>query len=211
MLISVIATLGKDKLKQQRGKLPASPPCSQAFVSAVRAGGEEKTPLFISPARARRQQSTATLPRQALLVGTRCSFSSELSSGDAGSSPQPWGSTGCSSRGITPKAMESPVTTARPGPAAVARLLLRRGSPSGRDAGCIPGLRGKCAKPSPGAKLEFALSWFKKSPGANPAILLEKGCGDLSHPAARRGHSPRAGETSQARSSHEVIKCPERE
>ena len=62
ILVSLIAPLGKDRLKQQQRKLPASPPCSQAFVSETPGGSGGKDPLFISPARARRQQSTATLP-----------------------------------------------------------------------------------------------------------------------------------------------------
>lgn len=53
-----------------------------------------KAPLFISP---EREQSTAMLSCQAFLIGTRCSSSSELSSSDTGSSPQPWGSAGCCS------------------------------------------------------------------------------------------------------------------
>lgn len=62
--------------------------------------------------------------------------------------------------------MESRVTAARSGPAVMETLLLRCGCPSGRDAGSIPCLRhGKRAKPSPGAKLEFALSWVKNPPG----------------------------------------------
>lgn len=197
ILVSLIATLGKDRLRQQQRKLPASPPCSQAFVSETPGGSGGKDRLFISPARACRQQSMATLPRQALFVGTRCSVSFELSSSDAGSSPQPWGRAGCCSQGITPKAMESRVTAAWPGPTAMERLLLRWGCPSSRDAESIPCLHGKWAKPSLRAKLEFALSWFKKFPGANPSILLERGAGiSVTLPSAGATH---AGLVRQAR------------
>jgi len=60
---------------------------------------------------------------------------------------------------MTPKAMESRVTAAQPGPAATERLLLRPGWPSGWDAG-MPGASPACAgnQPSLQAKLEFALS-----------------------------------------------------
>lgn len=87
-------------------------------------------------------------------------------------------------------ARESHVTAAQPGPAAMERILLRQAFPSGRDAGSIPCLHGKWAMPSPGAKLELALSWFKKSPKTNLAILMERGVGfSVTLPSAGATHA----------------------
>lgn len=150
------------------------------------ASQEDKTLQCISLARACRQQSMATLPLQALLAGSRCWFSSELSSGDAGSSPQPWGSRCCCGRGITPKSKGKPRYC---GPAWASHDG-EDPAAAGRDAGSIPGLHGKWAMPSPGAKLELALSWFKKSPETNLAILMGRGVGfSVTLPSAGATHA----------------------
>lgn len=77
-----------------------------------------------------------------VLLGTRCSSSSELSSGDAGSSPQPWGSTGCCSHESHQK--QGKTTLPQPGQ----RQPQCRGSCCSRaslclDAGSIPWLHRK--------------------------------------------------------------------
>lgn len=97
-LISLIATVEKERLKQSKGSRQLHPLAPKLLLPRVQVDQEEKL-LCLFPLC---DQSTAMLSCQALLLGTRCSSSSELSSGDAGSSPQPWGSTGfCSHKSHT--------------------------------------------------------------------------------------------------------------
>lgn len=140
-MISLIAMMGKEKLEQQQRKLLASPPCYQAFATKSPGGSRGKAPLFISPVRAKHSH--------AVLLGTRCSSSSELSSSEAGSSPQPWGSTGCCTQESHQK--QGKTTLPQPG----LRQPRWRGSCCSRaslclGAGSIPCLHRKWATPSTG-------------------------------------------------------------